>query len=692
MEYFNKIVCVTVQELTSSENGEPVISLWTLYSLIRRGKAQRVNRGGGLDNYALIDYLSLPERYRIRFEQKYGDPVELIKEKCMKNRLKIDEAARIFFEDYRYDKAGELVSLTEPKKAEYTINASVLNELISILNDREGYRKALGGSTKKVWETIIGTSDRLRDSYGHTLPENAARLKDKINQYKKEGYSCLISKKMGNGNTLKITEEAGNMIIALKRSSVPVYTDAQIFVEFNRIADEKGWKQLRSIQSLRQFLNRPDIEPLWYDAVHGELKAHQRYSRKNKTELPSMRDSLWYGDGTKINLYYKDYDKDGKLVVRTTQVYEVIDAYSEVFLGYHISDSEDYEAQYNAYRMAIQVSGHKPYELVHDNQGGHKKLQNSNFFDKIVGHVHRTTAPYSGQSKTIESVFGRFQAEVLHKDWRFTGQNITAKKDTSRPNLERIEANKDKLYTLVELKAAYAAARKEWNESRHFATGLSRMEMYKNSVNPDTPAVGVLDMIEMFWVMTDKPSTYTDNGLKITIKKREFTYEVYETPGVPDHEFLRNNGGQKFYTMYDPYDHTSVRLYKKDKAGELRFVRTAEPYIVIHRNIQEQTEGEMAFIRRNIEANTEDRIERQVGARIIEQAHGVSMEQQGLKRPKLKGAKSETEREIERRVRRYSQDPEQLSAGKVTKLISNITFDQLNGDIRLNEKKVAGKL
>lgn len=144
--------------------------------------------------------------------------------------------------------------------------------------------------------------------------------------------------------------------------------------------------------------------------------------------------------------------------------------------------------------------------------------------------------------------------------------------------------------------------------------------------------------------------------------------------------------------MYDPYDHTSVRLYKKDKAGELRFVRTAEPYIVIHRNIQEQTEGEMAFIRRNIEANTEDRIERQVGARIIEQAHGVSMEQQGLKRPKLKGVKSETEREIERRVRRYSQDPEQLSAGKVTKLISNITFDQLNGDIRLNEKKVAGKL
>ena len=71
-------------------------------------------------------------------------------------------------------------------------------------------------------------------------------------------------------------------------------------------------------------------------------------------------------------------------------------------------------------------------------------------------------------------------------------------KDTSRPNLERIEANKDKLYTLAELKAAYAAARKEWNESKHFATGVNRIEMYQNSVNPDTPTVGVLDMIEMF--------------------------------------------------------------------------------------------------------------------------------------------------------------------------------------------------
>ena len=46
--------------------------------------------------------------------------------------------------------------------------------------------------------------------------------------------------------------------------------------------------------------------------------------RKNKTLLPSMRDALWYGDGTKLNLYYKEYVQGVGLVKKTTMVYEVI--------------------------------------------------------------------------------------------------------------------------------------------------------------------------------------------------------------------------------------------------------------------------------------------------------------------------------------------------------------------------------
>lgn len=541
MEIYRNIVCVTFEELTSDRDGEPVMSKNTLNSILRNDKSLRLSSGGGLGRYVRIDFYRLREMYRERYIAKYGDPAQMIKEMRMRERLKleIDMKARKFYEDFRYDKRGEEVRLEDRLIEQYTVNASVLNRMISIINDRSMYRKVCNGPAASIMESVGDIYEQLRDAYGHTLPTSAARLRTTIKDYRREGYSALISRKIGNRNTVVLTEDAGRYITALKRSSSPVYTDRQIFERFNKEAAFRGWKPIKSMTTLQGYLNAPNIEPLWYDAVHGELAAHQRYGRKNKTEMPSMRDSLWYGDGTKLNLYYKAW-VDGKgWEARTMQVYEVMDAYSEVFLGYHISENEDYEAQYHAYRMAIQVSGHKPYELVHDNQGGHKKI--GAFLDRLVSGVHRPTAPYSGQSKTIESAFGRFQAQVLHKDWRFTGQNITAKRATSRANLERIKANVDKLYTLEELKEAYSQARREWNEGLHHATGEVRREMYEGSVNPATREVTPIDMVDMFWLTTDKPSTYTDNGLNITIKKKSYRYEVYDETGLPDHELAQQS-------------------------------------------------------------------------------------------------------------------------------------------------------
>lgn len=602
------------------------------------------------------------------------------------SKVKKDENAELFFEEYRYDKNGEQVPLPERIQAEYVWNASVLNALISELDTLRPKRNMLGGS-RNVWETLLARVEEWRGEYAHTLPGSEGRLKSLVNQYRPQNYAVLVSGKYGNSNTLKIEEEAGRYLVALKRSRVPVYTDMQIFEEYNRVAPERGWKPLKSPRSLREWLNSPRIEPLWYDAVHGEMKAHQRYGRKHKTELPSRRDSLWYGDGTKLNLYYKDEHGN----VRTIGVYEVMDAYSEVLLGFHISENENYEAQYHAYRMALQTSGHKPYELVHDNQGGHKKLERvSDGLLAKISHIHRPTAPYSGQSKTIESAFGRFQSQVLHKDWRFTGQNITTKKASSRPNLEFIEANKDKLYTLAELKAKYVEARREWNEMKHPATGISRIGMYNASVNEETEAVTARDMVDIFWVMTSRPSTFTSSGIEVTIGGKSRTYEVYSSPGVPDHEWRRRNTYKQFYVKYDPYDFGSVRLYWKDKGGEFRFERVAEPYMVIHRAIQDQGEGEAAFIRREQEANVQDRVERQVVAKEIEYEHGVAPEQHGLNTPKLKGITAEVQRQIDRRTKKYGQPPEEIVLGRSTKVISNISWDQL-GRREVDKRKIVGK-
>ena len=696
MEYYNKILCVTFAELTGGR--DPVMKANTLKCNVQRSNIACARRGGGEGTQALYVWSSIPEKYRRRFVATYGDPEEKMREAMTKASIKIDAKAREFYEAYTYmDKDGQERHLTEKMIEEYTINASVLGELEKMAARRQAIRSSLNAPMSGAWDLILDSSERMRESYGHTLPGTLARLKTRLKAWKADGYQSVVSGKLGNSSALKITGDFLKLIVALKRSKVPVYTDAQLFDKANEIAEERGWKPIRSLSGMKKWLNSPAVEPLWYDAVYGEQAARQRYGRKHKTALPTRRDTLWYGDGTKLNLYYRD--EQGK--VRTTQVYEVIDAMSEVLLGYCISDTEDYEAQYHAYRMAIQKSGHKPYEIVYDNQGGHKKLDSDGFIGKIC-RVHRPTQPYNGESKTIESVFGRFQAQVLHKDWRFTGQNVTAKKASSRPNVEFIEANKDSLYTLEELKDAYAAARKEWNEGVHPATGERRIDMYEKSVNEETQEVTLHDMVDMFWVFTKRMATFTDQGLQVTIKGEKRQYEVCSSPGVPDHEWRRKHTYERFIVAYDPYDFASIRLYTKGTDGSLRFERTAEPYILIHRALQDQQGTDDAkFIRQEQEANLQDRIERTVAGRTIAAEHGTDAEQQGLHSPKLKGTTAAVQRQIDHRMERYSQPPEQYQLGRHTKSLSlDDWLDVMEGGddgdtprIPLPmEKKIASKL
>ena len=91
MEYYNKILCVTYEELTSGD--DPVIKPNTLYSNVRRGNIQCVNRGGGEGNRALYVYSSIRDKYQQRFVAKYGEPEEIMRREILRGRVRKDEKA-----------------------------------------------------------------------------------------------------------------------------------------------------------------------------------------------------------------------------------------------------------------------------------------------------------------------------------------------------------------------------------------------------------------------------------------------------------------------------------------------------------------------------------------------------------------------------------------------------------------------
>lgn len=666
MEYYGNIIAVTVDELTGGDGCDTIMSRNNYRQLQQRGRINVLRSGRGYGSYALIEYASLPERFKTRFVAKYGNPDELMKKEQI--GLPQDLKAQQFFYDHVLLN-GERIP--EPKQEEYTVNARVLNALQDMFNTQKAMRRACNNNTPIIWSNIFRASEELRETYHHTLPKSEARLRDKMREYAKTGYVCLISGKFGNTNTLKITKAGERQIIALRRSKTPVYTLTQLFEEYNGIAEKKGWKPLRSENSLRQFLERPDIKPQWYDAVYGELASKQIYSRHNRTLMPTMRDSLWYGDGTKLNLFYKDYE-GGKLVVKTAFVYEVADAFNDTLLGYAIGKSENFDLQYKAFRMAVETSGHKPYEIVTDNQGAQTSKVAQAFFASITSHVSRTTSPYNPQSKTIERLFGEFQRQILGQDWRFTGGNISAK-DAWKINREFVDANKESLYTYDELLAAYAEARRKWNAVN------GRLAAYQASVNPETEAVSQIDMVNLFWIRTDRPSKFTADGISIQYQKRKYTYEVLTADGKPDYEWRKVNTGKEFIVKFDPMKMDMAMLFEQTATG-LRYVTSAYPYLTVHRNIQEQKDGDMALIRQNDSENKRMRVQRRIENHSLEIEYGVAPEQNGLTTPALKGiSESEFETFADAVAIVTPQDsPDTTDIGPFNKEMSNMDYNPLD--------------
>lgn len=658
-EYYNNTLCVQggwLMENVFNSQG-------TYKSYTHRGHLNILQRGGN-GRPALIEFATMRKDIKEKVIALVGDPTEKAKSITFTDYLKTDHAAAKFFNDYTLDN-GE--ALPEKNKAEYIANAEVLNAIDHIMSSTMGKRKALG-SKVKPWPKIAEVVAELpQHRWPHSLPGNEKRLRDKFNLYKKDGYASLIHKGFGHKNSEKLDDDAKRWVLARWADRVQKCANyAQLLSEYNSMAQQTGWKPLKSEQTLMNFLQDPKIEPLWHGYRFGELKSKEKYTFQFSTKLPSMRDSLWYSDGTKLNYYYQENGKP-----QTCNVYEVFDAYSEVFLGFHISKTEDYEAQYQAYKMALQISGHKPYEIKYDNQGGHKKLVTNSFLGQITRMCHNT-APHNGKSKTIENAFGRFQSQFLKQDWFFTGQNITAKRDESKANMEFILRNAGNLPTLDEVKKVYAQRRKEWNEAPHPKTGISRIEMYLNSENPASQKVTIWDMISMFWIQREKPVTCTAYGISFTEKGQKYTYIRYKENRDIDFTWLGENIDRKFVVKFDPDDMTTIQLYTDTPLG-LRHAGPAELKVEIHRGRQEQEAGEAAFIAQVLEANKKQRIERNETMHQIMVEHGRTEEDYGLRSPLLQGVNSSKAQQ--KKAKQIEVKAETTTIGQYQKALSEVVAD-----------------
>lgn len=634
MEYYGGYLCISYDELTGG--ADPLVRVGTLKGWQNRRQIKQVRKAYGEGVTALFEYASLKKEVRDEFERRYGDPTALIPKPGERYYVE-DVAARNFYESYIYYRGGKRTTLKESIIEEYITNASVCNMLVERLEELTALSNKLGNRRRDMWGVMADYSEALRVKYHHTLPRSAGRLRTKVMIYKEEGYKSLISGRVGNSNTAKITEEAGLYILGLKRNRNDVLTNGQLLDEYNATCDQLGYKPI-TLTTLTGWLNEPRTKQLWLDVEQGEVAANKEFTRLQHTYMPTRRNSVWEGDGTRLNLYY--CNSEGNL--DTIDVYLVIDVATKMWLGWSYGKGETFEMAQKAFRMALERAGERPYQIKTDNQGALVSARGKKLLEDIA-LMRSNSAPYRSSSKMIENEIGDFQQLELHRYPNFTGQNVPTGK---RPNLEFLRANPDRVPDYQGMIEQFEAAIKRWNSTVEKKYGKTREELYSEWVNDELAPVGRMDYIRIFWVEHDHTNIYTQSGITITVDKKAYTYEVLDERGLPDVEWLIEHTHERFQVRYNPENLDEACIYSIDKDGSKRFERELSPCLRIVRAAQDQSVEDARFAQILVNMDKQMRILRVARTRAIDYLFDREYQQ-----PKVAGLSAEDNEKIERIAR-----------------------------------------
>lgn len=541
-----------------------------------RKKLIRSREGKGLGNEALLDYHKLPEDIKDICKERLGHPQDVATLNMLEPYIVADNKAAAYFAHHKTQQGKHL---SRDKQIEKTTNCCILNAIQTILNNRGLSGKMFGKNKTKIWANISDAVNLLDDRrWQYNLPTVSKRLKERYERYIAEGYASFIHKSEGNQHTAKIVGDVADFILAYyslpNKLTIPMVLD-----EYNKVREDNQWTTLTEA-SVYNFLFKPENERLWTLARHGKQTWANKYQhslqRDKKSWFPNV---YWAIDGTKLDwLHYKDTASNK--MGADLRIDVIFDVYSEKIIGWSFSETEDHTDHFRAVKMAVNHAGKRPYLFTYDNQSGHKSAKMQELYSNIVaveGGTHYPHPPYK-KNNPAEQLFGRIQKQVINRFWYSDGQSITVKRDDNKPNLDFITENKHNLKTKDELLRAWETAVTIWNNGKHPRyTNESRTEVFAHEMTI-SEELSLSQIMQYMWIDETKGNTYRKEGITMTLKDKDYTYEVYNQDRTIDIEFRRKNIGKKFIIRYDPENmDVFVQLFELDSEGNKIFVADAEP-------------------------------------------------------------------------------------------------------------------
>jgi len=567
MEYYQNSIVIPATDLIGS-----IFSKNNYDRLKGRGKI-KVLRRGCRNTPALVEYDSLPERFKTQVKEKLGDPKKIVKNDLFTSFIEYDEAAYEFYKSFRKPDGKPL---DPEKRDEYRSNAEIYTAILNFVNHVKGFRRARGGNTKGIWQRVSEAVNNLDvNEYPHSLPGNAKSIERNLRKYKQGGYISLVHGGVGNSNPTKIEGEVADWILATY--CLPTKPVIPYLMEmYNEIRIDNKWPEL-SESAVNLWLNKTENERKWVLARHGKDEWMRRFGHHVKRDRENWFPNAWWAvDGTKLDWVH--YEDNTLGMAAKLKINPLIDVYSEKILGYSYSETESHVDHFKSLKMGMNTAMAKPYLLTYDNQSGHKSKRMQKLYDQVTatGGTHYPHRAYR-KSNPIEQVFNRLQQQVISRFWFSDKQTIKARNIDNTPNIDFLSQNKHHLYTREQLLSAWEMAVDQWNNGKHPRfKEKTRNEIYAQEA-PISHPVDFAEMVETFWIDDSKGSTYRRGGIKLKVANREFDYEVYDSDNKIDLEFRRKYIGCKFVIRYDPETlNEFVGLYQETDNG-LLFIAHAQP-------------------------------------------------------------------------------------------------------------------
>ena len=222
MEYFGKILCISKEDLTRDDRPmvggyqiddikAPIMSVSCYDQLVYRKKIRVIRKGVGRGVTALVSVESLPEKYRKRVEEKYGNMrLEILRHWFLVHWV-VDDSARTFY-TRKSLVLGDNFDLE--KQQECVLNASAIQAVLRLMDDVKMQRAVMQGE-RLCWEEMAGAINFYQAEFGHTLPLSVNRFKKKVLEFKEKGYEALISKKFGNQNTRLVNVKIEKLLVSI---------------------------------------------------------------------------------------------------------------------------------------------------------------------------------------------------------------------------------------------------------------------------------------------------------------------------------------------------------------------------------------------------------------------------------------------------------------------------------------------